>query len=168
VNAITNGGNTANSGWFTLSEDEWGHLIDTRAGATVGSTPNARYTHATIRTDASGGVNGLILFPDNGSFAAGEATIWGTFNALSDWTTKCTIAQWEALEAKGCVFLPAAGGRMGTNCNSQGTAGSYYTSTNYGTEHAFRLAFSATSISIEGYQKGRLDGRSVRLVRPVE
>lgn len=163
-NAITNGGNTANCGWYTLSDTEWEYLVNTRSGATVGSTQNARYTLATINTDGTG-VNGMILFPDNGSFAASEATTWGTINATSDWTTKCTAAQWTALEAKGCVFLPAAGGRMGTNCNSQGTAASYYTSTNYGTEHAYRFAFDASSMTIIGEGKGRLDGRSVRLVR---
>lgn len=167
VNAITNGGNTANSGWYTLSDTQWDYLIKTRAGATVNSTPNARYTLATIRTDMSG-VNGMILFPDNGSFAAGEVTTWGTINAYSDWTTKCTAAQWAALEAKGCVFLPAAGGRMGVSCNDQGTAASYFTSTASGTEHAYRFAFSSSSMTITGDGKGRLDGRSVRLVYPVE
>ena len=52
-NAITNGGNTANS-WRTPTNDEWTYFMNTRPGATVGATANARYTDATINTNVSG------------------------------------------------------------------------------------------------------------------
>jgi len=166
VNAITNGGNTANSGWYTLSNTKWDYLINTRAGATVNSTPNARYTLATIRTDVSG-VNGMILFPDNGTFVAGEATTWGTINANSDWTTKCTAAQWTALETKGCVFMPAAGYRTGTEGGGAGDRGRYWLATEKGDDSAYSSFFGTASGNPDNDYYRRF-GRSVRLVYPVE
>lgn len=67
--------------------------------ATYNGTSNARYTEATINTDATG-INGMILFPDGVTIANGEATSWGNINSNSSWGTKCTSAQWTALEAK--------------------------------------------------------------------
>lgn len=134
--AITNGGNTANSGWRTLTFAEWKYLFRTRAsGANVGSTGNARYTFATIRTDVSGGVNGIILFPDDVTFTASEFTTLGDVNEPCEWETKCTSAQWTALAAKGCVFLPAAGYGSGvSHINDAGSWGSYWSSSSY-TDH---------------------------------
>ena len=40
-NAISNGGNTENSGWRTLTDDEWGYVIDTRS-----TTSGIRYAKA--------------------------------------------------------------------------------------------------------------------------
>ena len=111
ANVITNGANKANYGWRTLSGDEWNYLLTTRTtGGTVGATSQARYTMATINTDGTG-VNGTILFPDGVDFATSEFTTLGNVNNHSKYTTKCTSAQWTALAAKGCVFLPAAGCR---------------------------------------------------------
>lgn len=111
ANVITNGANKANYGWRTLSGDEWNYLLTTRTtGGTVGATSQARYTMATINTDGTG-INGTILFPDGVNFAASEFTTLGNVNSHSKYTTKCTSAQWTALAAKGCVFLPAAGCR---------------------------------------------------------
>ena len=111
ANVITNGANKANYGWRTLSGAEWNYLLTTRTtGGTAGATSQARYTMATINTDGTG-VNGVILFPDGVNFAASEFTTLGNVNSHSKYTTKCTSAQWTALAAKGCVFLPAAGCR---------------------------------------------------------
>ena len=168
VNAISNGGNTANSGWRTLSMDEWKYVFgtndgDRRSGATVGGTSNARYTEATINTDGTG-VNGVILFPDGATFAASEAS-WGTINSGSDWGTRCTTAQWTALEAKGCVFLPAAGDRKdGTVVHNFGSFAYYWSSTAQDTGHAFYVFFCSGYVFPADYQT-RIYGFSVRLVR---
>ena len=163
--AITNGGNTANSGWRTLTNDEWGYLINTRtSGSTVNGTTNARYTHATIRTNVSG-VNGVILFPDGVTISADEATAWGTINGGSDWGTKCTAEQWTTLAAKGCVFLPAAGYRYGSGANAVNSSGFYWSSTpqteNLG--YSRGVGFSANSMNTNyGLQKWA--AHAVRLV----
>ncbi len=170
-NAISNGGNTENSGWRTLTRDEWVYLFNTRTtGGTVFGTSSARYAHATIRTDVSGGVNGMILFPDGLSIAASEVTTAGTVNDNSAWGTKCTSTQWTALAAKGCVFLPAAGERFGDNdgvtVRLVGSNGCYWASTYYTTDNGGHVAFGNNFLS--PYGGLRRSGHSVRLVRDVE
>lgn len=160
-NAITNGGNTANS-WRTPTNDEWTYLMETRPGATVGATANARYTDATINTDGTS-CNGRILFPDGVTFDASEAS-WGVLNdGYENYTTTCTAAQWTALEAKGCVFLPAAGYRTGSTGGGEGDRGRYWLATVKDSESAYSIFFgTASGDSANDYY--RHFGRSVRLV----
>ena len=170
LSGTTDWGSRMGTGWYTLSKDEWTYVFgtnsgDKRSGATVGTTANARYTEATINTDGTG-VNGVILFPDGATFAADDAT-WGTINAGSAWGTKCTTAQWTALEAKGCVFLPAAGYRDGTSVYYVGSYGYYWSSTAYGAGRAYDVYFDSGGV-YPASDGSRLDGFSVRLVRPVE
>ena len=155
-------GNTIGTGWRTLTKDEWLYVFNTRtSGSTVNGTSNARYTHATINTDGTG-VNGMILFPDGVTIANGEATSWGTINGNSAWGTQCTSAEWTALAAKGCVFLPAAGFRNASVSNV-GSLGLYWSSTPYDENNAYDVYFSSGSLGPEGNY--RYYGFSVRLVR---
>ena len=165
--AITNGGQELESSWRTLSSAEWNYILNTRTGATVNSTANARYTLATINTNGTS-CNGMILFPDGVVLAAGEATTWGTINAKSDWTTKCTIAQWTALEEKGCVFLPAAGRRTnGTTVTKVNEFGHYWTSTGgLDGSNSYSLHFQPGNLLYNSHNN-RNYGMSVRLVRNV-
>ena len=167
----TDWGSRMGTGWRTLSKDEWTYVFgtnsgDKRSGATVGTTANARYTEATINTDGTG-VNGVILFPDGATFAADDAT-WGTINAASAWGTKCTTAQWTALEAKGCVFLPAAGRRDGTSVSRVGSDGYFWSCTAGGTDYAYCVSFLSGDVNPARSSRYRYYGFSVRLVRPVE
>lgn len=173
-NAITNGGNTADM-WRTLTREEWGYMLSTRSGATVNGTNNVRFAKATIRTDATG-VKGLLLFPDGATFDASEAS-WGVLdNGYENYTTTCTAAQWTALEAKGCVFLPAAGNRTGTTVSDAGNAGAYWSATGSDSKasdiypYSYRVSFGQTSWSNPQYyaQQQKTYGHSVRLVRAVE
>ena len=157
-------------GWRTLTRDEWGYLIYSRStSGTVNGTSNALYTEARILTDGSGtegltyNICGVILFPDDfdGSASYGGVT-WGTINNVSEWSTTCTTAGWEALEAAGCVFLPAAGGRVGTDVSSAGVYGIYWTSTASAVEYVDDLYIGPNTFSPGGNY--RYLGRSVRLV----
>ena len=122
-------GNTIGPAWRTLTNSECIYLLHDRAsGSTVNGINNALYTLATINTDVKG-VNGLILFPDGITVAGDEATSWGSINSASVWGTKCTSAQWTALAAKGCVFLPAAGWRDASSVELVDSAGLYWSST---------------------------------------
>ena len=150
-------------GWYTLDVDEWCYVFNSRASGTVGGTSNARYTEATIRTDVSG-VNGIILFPDGCSIAASEFTTLGTLNAASAWETKCTAAQWTALEAKGCVFLPAAGYRSGGGVYDVGGGGYYWSSSPNGVDYARNVYFLSGYVDPQDNDY-RLNGFSVRLAR---
>ena len=132
--------------WRTLKNDtdaegndEWQYVVKSRTtGKTVNGTTDANYTMATINKtalDDDTGVKGLILFPDsyNGPTVNIDNLItWGTINKASYWynSTKCTTEGWAALEAAGCVFLPAAGSRLSGTSVSVGDypSGSYWSS----------------------------------------
>ena len=167
--SITNG---EGKSWRSLTSAEWQYIFNSRTGTGQGSTVNgtehARYCHATINTDGTG-VNGMILFPDGVTFAAGDATTWGTINGNSSWGTQCTTAQWSKLESKGCVFLPAAGSRNGTTVSHAGTYGYYWSSTAYPTSarYACRVYFYSGNLYPADYNN-RYYGNSVRLVRSAE
>ncbi len=169
-------GNTIGTGWRTLTSAEWVWILgpsssptpgtNCRAsGSTVNGTSNARYVHATINTDGTG-VNGMILFPDGVTIANDEATSWGTVNGNSRWeyATKCTSAQWTALAAKGCVFLPAAGSRGGASVWNVGTHGHYWSSTPNGDYYAWEVDFSSEALQTQG-NYSRYQSLSVRLVK---
>ena len=168
---ITNGGNTANSGWYTLSDAEWTYLCNTRSGGNVNNFANARYTLATINTDGTP-VKGLILFPDGVTIASTEATSWGKINDKTDgnnWanSTQCTTAEWTALAAKGCVFLPAVGSRSGTTVSFPGDRGFYWSSVTDYAANAQHLAFNEGLLATQD-NAGRELGFSVRLVYDVK
>jgi hypothetical protein len=129
-------GGIIGTGWRTLTKDEWNYLFMTReSGSKVnGMSPspdNARYTHATINTDnGTGGIRGMILFPDGVTVNYSDATSWGGINQYSNWngSTKCTTSQWNALAAKGFVFLPTGGVRNGTKISNSNNNGYYWSS----------------------------------------
>lgn len=164
--AIYNGGNEANSGWRSLTMAEWSYIIQTRNASTVNGTSNCRYAKATINTDGTS-VKGMILFPDGGTFASSEFTDVGSPNSSNvDYTTTCTTAQWTALEAKGCVFLPAAGYRKGATWYNDYNYYWSLSSTSYNSD-AYNVRFSSTSISISN-NGIRPYGAAIRLVQDVE
>ena len=168
---ITNGGNTANSGWYTLSDAEWTYLCNTRSGGNVNNFANARYTLATINTNGTP-VKGLILFPDGVTIASTEATSWGKINDKTDgdnWanSTHCNTTEWTALAAKGCVFLPAVGSRIGTTISFPDKRGFYWSSVTVNAANAQHLAFNEGLLATQNYDE-REHGFSVRLVYDVK
>lgn len=160
-------GNNMGDGWRTLASNEWNYIFMKRkSGSQVFGASNARYTHATINTDGTP-VNGIILFPDGVTIARSEVTSWGSVNSNSEWGTKCTSAQWTALEAKGCVFLPAAGYRYGAEVGYTGDNGYYLSSTidtGEGSGAEWPVCFSSNYLSTSGGTMRHL-GCSVRLVK---
>ena len=147
--AIYNGGNTANSDWFTLSKAEWVYLLGGRTNAS-----NLR-THATVN-----GVKGLIIMPDGWTANGVSLIITQSFNP-----NQITSSQWTTLEGQGCVFLPAAGYRSSPNIFNAGEAGRYWHASS-----ALNAATEATAIVIsqqslnDSYNANRYLGHSVRLV----
>lgn len=111
-NAISNGGNQENSGWRTLSRDEWVHVISSRTASMVNGTANARFAKAKVA-----GVFGIIMFPDVYSHPVGVAQPTG-INSMSNtgWNgNNYSAADFTLMEANGAVFLPAAGSRKGNS-----------------------------------------------------
>ena len=156
-------GKQIGDGWRTLTKDEWVYVVNTRTGAkasTVAETANARYAKATVNS-----VKGMIIFPDGGTFAASEFTTVTSLNKTSAafTSTTCTADQWTALEAKGCVFLPNAGYRLGTVVYSDNSAGFYWSSTPCSNIEAYELAFEASFFNPQA-PGTRETGNPVRLV----
>lgn len=155
-NAINNGGNTANSGWRTLTGGtggEWEYLFNTR---TVNGGTGKGYSYTS--NQKVNNVLGVVLYPDN---YTGE--LYTT--AQSD--------NWSTFEAAGCVFLPAAGYRYQQytyfSTADVGYGGHYWSSTPEDTEDdtiAYSIWFSGSSVATN-HSDNRYIGESVRLVYDV-
>lgn len=153
-NAIRNGGNQENSGWRTLTNDEWTYLLDERS-----TESGIRFVLGNVN-----GVDGLILLPDN--WNASTYTLnktnndYGGFNAntigAADWTT--------ILEANGAVFLPKTVGREGTSIT---TDCNYWSSTHSDINNAYCVYFGNIYVGFSNSTNDRSTGNVVRLVNPV-
>ena len=124
----------------------------------------------TVRYQKSGhgtveGVIGMIIVPDyfidpmknggSGAFVGGVGT-----NSSSNVYT--AGANWDAMEAAGCVFLPFAYYRNGSNIS--GAWSIYWSSTPYASNMAYNIIFDSSSIAAQNYGNNYY-GNSVRLVR---
>ena len=155
-NAISNGGNTANSGWRTLTREEWSYLFNSRANA------SSKYGTGNIN-----GVGGMIILPDSWTRPSGCTFNAGLASSGSDWAHNIfTLSQWAAMEAAGAVFLPAAGCREGTNVVLVGERGYYWSSSpSEGFAYSMRLT---THDLYPARLENRWNGFAVRPVRDVE
>lgn len=162
-------GTTIGEGYRTLTNAEWNYLLNSRAsGSIVNGTKNARYAQGTVND-----INGLILFPDGVTIGSSEASAWGPINVANAYYTKCNASQWTALEAKGCVFLPAAGCRYVAydssnhhyymKVSSNGERGFYWSTTGYSSK-AYSLTVMPNDIHMDQWTS-RYQGCSVRLVK---
>lgn len=157
-------GGTIGNTWRTLTSAEWAYLFNTRSNTTVNNVENARFTKTAITTPSSTTVNGLIIFPDSYSGGTPSGVTWGTINGTSDgYTTTCTADGWAALEAAGCVFLPAAGRRLGAAVNNVGSNGYYWSSTANSASDAYDVYFRSNLFNLSDVSN-RYFGYSVRLV----
>ena len=157
-------GGTIGNTWRTLTSAEWAYLFNTRSNTTVNNVENARFTKTAITTPSSTTVNGLIIFPDSYSGGTPSGVTWGTINGTSSgYTTTCTADGWAALEAAGCVFLPAAGRRLGAAVNNVGSNGYYWSSTANSASDAYDVYFRSSLFNLSDVSN-RYFGYSVRLV----
>lgn len=164
--AISNGGNTASSGWRTLtggSGAEWQYLFNTRTASTVGATANARYAKAYL----FGTTHGVILFPDNYIHPTDVAAPTGinTYGNTSWDANTYTAEDWAKMEAAGAVFLPAAGRRDKSSVSDVGAYGNYWSSSprpSY-VYSAYNVRFHSDNVR-PAYDDFRDRGFSVRLV----
>ena len=153
---ITNGGNTPNYGWRTLTKDEWVYLFART------TTSGICYAKATVN-----GKSGVILLPDDWSASYHALASANTANA--DFTSNpITAAEWTSdFEAHGAVFLPAAGIREGTSVSHVNSSGQYWSSTSEGYNSAYQVFFDNSDLNPSS-NPGRHNGCSVRLVRDAE
>lgn len=153
-NAISNGGNTENSGWRTLSREEWKHLMGER------TTPTGIH-FATAKVD---GTNGLLIFPDDWD---GSYNITEPDKYTADFENNTiAAADWASLQSAGIVFLPAAGARMnGTQMTYVQMAGIYWSSTFASDNLAITMYFVVEGKDRSVSEMNREYGCSVRLVK---
>ena len=160
-NAISNGSNTPNSGWHTLSPEQWDYLLNGRNTA-------YRYTMAYLYLGGTHFVKGMILFPDNFSGEKPDGVGFGHPNTPNDYDGYCgTPEAWAALENMGCVFLPAAGRRAGIDVHYYSGGGPepslFYWSNTSSSNQAKYMEAWRNEVAIKDFY--RHVGMSVRLVR---
>ena len=152
-NAISNGGNTENSGWRTLRREEWSYLMSERV-----TTTGIHFATAVVD-----GTNGMLLFPDDwdGSYHINEPDKYS-----ADFTNNMvSLADWTVLEANGVVFLPAAGIRAeGTQVLYVQTGSIYWASTAQSNDLAYSMYFVVGEKQRGVDANYRESGASVRLV----
>lgn len=162
-----------NYDWRTLTggeTGEWMYLFglkwDVSKSKCVDDADNAvRYQKAAHGKVYVNGlwINGLIIVPDNfiDPMKNGESKAFvggvGT-NLLSN---VYSAANWAAMEAAGCVFLPFANYRVGNSINNDTSL--YWSSTPNGFS-AYALGFNSNSLNGRGGAFTNI-GASVRLVR---
>ena len=152
-NAISNGGNTENSGWRTPTHEEWSYLFNTRS-----TSSGIRYAKAQVND-----INGVILLPDD--WSSSYYTLSNTNQGGANYSVNVIMAyDWSVLEQHGAVFLPAAGGRYGTSVNGVGSYGYYWSASSNYSGTAWYVDFYGSYLSTDG-NGNRYNGQSVRLVR---
>lgn len=142
--AISNGGNMPNSGWRTLSKEEWTYLFDTR---TVNGGTGSGHSY-TVGQSVNGKL-GIVIYPDGYASSVYAGSDWATF------------------EAAGCVFLPAAGYRTDTTVQNVDDRGHYWSSSSNNPNYAKPFCFTSNSMITDALSDRKF-GFSVRLVRDVE
>ena len=149
-------GNDAPNTWRTLSYDEWYYLRYNRTNA-----------NDLVGVAQVNGVNGLIFLPDNWTCPAGVNFKPGFHSSYGvDYYAAYqtfTDGQWSKLEAAGAVFLPATGGRYGSDVSDVQNYGFYWSATMYNSYYAFCFYFNSDELYMNHYT--RYDGQSVRLVK---
>ncbi len=173
---------------------EWARLLTARKYLTSEYKNNQviDYTYAKVTLKDGDNVvtYGLVIFPDQydqnnpGTIPAGMPKIVNSNNKASSVYSDnvITLAEWAKLEAKGCIFLPAAGYRRKPNVvvadrNGDGIYWTNYANNSSANINAIVMGFSDTNVS-ESYfgtsptlqtakSFARYQGASVRLIRQV-
>ena len=152
-NAISNGGNAIDT-WRTLSCDEWDYLLNER-----NTVSGIRYARAKVND-----VDGLLILPDDWNSSIFDLFETNVYNASTSVNT-ISLSDWvNALEKNGCIFLPAAAVREGTNVFlAQTFMGAYWTDTSHDSDKSYNLFFDDSALG-PMYYTDRFKGQSVRLV----
>lgn len=145
--------------WRLLTGDELNYLFSARTAAD-GTVPSINGKSAIYLKCKVNDVNGVLLFPDAFVWPPGAGAI-SKASGVNDWNDNFfatfTLEEFAALEAAGCVFLPAAGSRTGGVTYDVGTQGYYRTST------GIVLSFNADAVAFDG-TNNPATGESIRLV----
>jgi hypothetical protein len=152
---------------------QWNTIVGTtRTGATVNSVP-AHYAFVTVTglttpTYPVTSIRGLLLFPDDAQISVtnGDGVSLTYFDAASSTNSNTiTVSVLRDLEAKGCVFLPAAGYSEIINKEDTWgdlhTGGYYWSRTNYSATYAYALAFTYDGSKYTLAPKNSIDKKDI-------
>lgn len=154
ANAISNGGNCANS-WRTLTGAEWNYIYHSRINATS--------KYGTGNVD---GHSGMILLPDNFNLPSGCSFNPGMATSPNDWTRNSyTNTQWQEMESAGAVFIPNNQCFHGTGYPVYG--GCYWASNTYDEIRAYTPWFDGNWLYTSEYSEFRWSF-GVRLVQDAD
>ena len=147
------GSKMTESGWRTLSFEEWNYLLQKRPNA------NKLYGTGTIMDARWNTYYGLIILPDKWDCDTIEVSYTGEYTMhVYD------AAHWALMEKAGAVFLPAAGNRVGKVVKGVKEYGRYWSSSPAPMGCAFFMGFLMGDTD-DGTL--RSNGRSVRLVKDI-
>ena len=137
------------SGWRTLSNEEWTHLLNVRTM----TYDKPRYTKNMAGINIGGTTYyGIFIYPDD--YNGNEVGSGGPSN-------------WADIKNAGIAFFPAAGNRVNDGVSHVGDNGSYSSSVALSSSTESRLFFNATMFNSNN-SVPRDAGISVRLVIDVE
>ena len=145
-----------NSGWRTLTHDEWHYVLMQRAASTVNGVENARYAFGFL-----GSVKGVFLFPDVYTHPDGlpQPVDINGYNMNNNYT----VEQFALMEANGAVFLPCGGRGQQANLSGANNLGHYWSSTRYGQSYAYDVYIYSWGQFSTGMNMERFYECSVRL-----
>lgn len=160
-NPISNGGNEEGQ-WRTPTKEDWDYLFNFRP-----TQSGLRYAKAQITgLDGNNSINGVILLPND--WQTSYYSLNETNTEYSDYDSNpISITNWVSIfEAKGAVFLPAAGSRSENSVNTAGIYGDYWSSTNNSQYTAVSLYFSTGSLdTMYAIYQNKCYGYAVRLIQ---
>lgn len=139
-----NVGQAEQTGWRTLSKDEWTHLLNLRTM----TYDKPRYTNKTAGiVIGSTTYNGIFIYPDD--YNGNEVGSGGPSN-------------WADIKNAGIVFLPAAGYRDNSSISDVAVRGVYWSSTTDFKTSAYQMSFNSSRLNTS--KDSRKVGGAVRLV----
>ncbi len=160
-----------------LKAGDWGYVFGKNSPwrtLTGGETDAAEwfylFGHHTYGKGSVGGMNGVILFPDDWTYPtlSSSSTSESNFSTKIDsgWPNSYTADDWALMEANGAVFLPAASYRIGVGVRGVGDSGRFWSSSPSGSYGAWSLRFLSDGVNPD-FAAAVTCGLSVRLVRPL-
>ncbi len=178
VSYISNGGANDVS-WRCLSRSEWNFVLNIRAqssshhiyyydkdGNLTTTATNKCYTLCSI-----GSIKGMLIFPDVFCWPLDnkQPSTFGSNGYSSNFSgISLTMAEWQVLEAAGCVFLPTTGytNNYHTSLDNETTDGAYWSSQTNPSKNPFYTKFSGTSAVCSTSNFGhKIDYYAYRLVK---
>lgn len=160
-----NVGGKEQTGWRTLSTEEWQYLFSYDGSGFGGQNYDNDIRRGKYKYGVTvcGKTNCVVLLPDNWEWD--ESTVgtgWQT-GGYPETATESNPVAWQTMEAVGAVCLPAAGYRNDSKFSEVGNHGRYWSSTADGVSYGYAVPFTSSNV-LPGNFGRRLNGYSVRLV----